>query len=527
MSLSGVLTMYKTKCSALRLLALLCLMITLPVEAKGEARKDKHKPIPPSTTSAKGINTIIDGSFEAGVENPHWVSTSTFFGTVLCSEFSCGFGEGTAGPRTGSIWAWFGGIGEGETGTLAQQLTLHSGYSATLEFYLWIGARDPNGTDYLKLELGEVEIFNVLESSSTYYNGYTRVSIDVSAFADGVERTLRFTGVDLAAPVTNINVDDIQLIVTPVTPTATSTPTDQPTFTPVPPTATHTPTDEPTLTSVPPTDEPTLTPVPPTATSTPTDEPTFTPVPPTDEPTLTPEPPTATSTPTDEPTFTPVPPTDEPTLTPVPPTATSTPTDAPTFTPVPPTDEPTLTPEPPTATSTPTDAPTLTPTAPSSSVELLTNGGFEVLGSTQKPDITPWSLKNPSSDKAKCNKPGKLIAYEGNCAFMFRGGAAENSKLKQNAAVSGLSFNAGDRLDLRLYLNTTTSVAQGKLKLRVKYADGTEKGKVTLTLGPTSGYVPIHDSYTLQSSQVAKIKVQIDHQSPTGKVFVDAVSLRW
>ncbi len=139
-------------------------------------------------------------------------------------------------------------------------------------------------------------------------------------------------------------------------PTATSTPTNQPTLTPTP---TSTPTNQPTLT--------------PTPTSTSTNQPTLTPTPTstsTNQPTLTPTP---TSTPTNQPTLTPTPTstsTNQPTLTPTP---TSTPTNQPTLTPTPtstPTNQPTLTP-------TPTSTPTSLPPPPPSCRELVTNGGFE------------------------------------------------------------------------------------------------------------------------------------------------------
>ena len=53
---------------------------------------------------------IQDGSFEAGSPNPFWTESSTNFLTPLCTLADCGDGLGTAGPRTGLVWAWFGGV---------------------------------------------------------------------------------------------------------------------------------------------------------------------------------------------------------------------------------------------------------------------------------------------------------------------------------------------------------------------------------------------------------------------------------
>lgn len=62
-------------------------------------------------------NPVADPSFESGTPNPSWAETSTNFGSPLCSPGTCGF----AGARTGSWWAWFGGIdGMLEEGSLTQ-----------------------------------------------------------------------------------------------------------------------------------------------------------------------------------------------------------------------------------------------------------------------------------------------------------------------------------------------------------------------------------------------------------------------
>ncbi|HEX2619997.1 MAG TPA: ExeM/NucH family extracellular endonuclease, partial [Phototrophicaceae bacterium] len=114
--------------------------------------------------------------------------------------------------------------------------------------------------------------------------------------------------------------------------------------------------------------------------------------------------------------------TDTPTVTETPAdaTATITPSATPsveaTFTSTP---TPSETPGEGTPTNTP-DAPTLTPTATiDAGTELLVNGGFEAKTGNGKPDLTPWTLKNAVGDKIKCDV---TIAFEGTCAFLFKGG---------------------------------------------------------------------------------------------------------
>ena len=142
----------------------------------------------------------------------------------------------------------------------------------------------------------------------------------------------------------------------PLTPTATSTPTNTPTATP-----TNTPTNTPTAT---PTNTPTATPTN-TPTSTPTNTPTATP---TNTPTNTP-----TATPTNTPTATP---TNTPTSTPTN-TPTATPTNTPTATPTnTPTNTPTATP---TNTPTPTATPSSTPEPGCAYISIKLNGFIPAL----------------------------------------------------------------------------------------------------------------------------------------------------
>ncbi|HEX2618600.1 MAG TPA: hypothetical protein VHL11_00600, partial [Phototrophicaceae bacterium] len=167
---------------------------------------------PHSAVVSRGTDTIDDGSFEAGAsgDSPNWIETSTLFGTPLCTADFCGTGGGTAGPRTGTVWAWFGGAsGGGEDGTMTQSLTINDlgTGTASLEFYLWIGSFDAAGTDSLVVTLGGDTLFTTLETNATYQAGYTLVSIDVSSYDDGVARDLVLEGTDLAGANSNLNVD--------------------------------------------------------------------------------------------------------------------------------------------------------------------------------------------------------------------------------------------------------------------------------------------------------------------------------
>jgi hypothetical protein len=166
---------------------------------------------------------------------------------------------------------------------------------------------------------------------------------------------------------------------------------------------------------------------------------------------------------------------------------------------------------------------TYTPTTTQvTTVELLMNGSFEDAASGI-PD--GWTPKNATSDKQKCNKLGKIIAFEGECAYQFKGSLNENSKLQQVVDLSGVIISAGDTLTLSGYVHAKGTV-KASVKVRVSYASLDEKGKITVKLNtPTTGYQPLSSSPLLITDDVTGVKVQLANQSPSGKILFDAIGL--
>ncbi|MBC8100013.1 MAG: hypothetical protein H7Y11_11270 [Armatimonadetes bacterium] len=191
------------------------------------------------------------------------------------------------------------------------------------------------------------------------------------------------------------------------------------------------------------------------------------------------------------------------------------------------TDTPTHTPTE-TASATLTETPTTTPSAtttPRPSVELLTNGGFESKLTDGKPDLLPWAGIGLVGDKIKCNKPGKVIARSGDCAFKFKGSETEASKIRQDVNLAGFSFQLFDELDMRVFIRATSETTAGKVKLTVKYGDGTPKGKVSFDLLQTSAYTRFGGVYTLLSTNLTRIRVQVSYRAISGKIYADDASL--
>ncbi|MDZ4860894.1 MAG: hypothetical protein SGI88_18115 [Candidatus Hydrogenedentes bacterium] len=167
--------------------------------------------VTPHHAAIAGSN-LADGGFEAGRFAGVWKEASTNFDTPICSFAVCGDGSGTAEARSGSFWAWFGGSDDNvEKAKLQQNVRFPSGGNATLQFYLWIGDSSPDGKDWLRVFIDGDRVFNVKESSNQYDDGYTLVSIDVSAYADGAKHKLLFKNKCTGDGNSNFNLDDVSI----------------------------------------------------------------------------------------------------------------------------------------------------------------------------------------------------------------------------------------------------------------------------------------------------------------------------
>lgn len=156
---------------------------------------------------------IADPSFEAfdGVDDPYWDEASTNFATPLCQSLAaCGGASVYAGPHSGNAWAWFGGTPVTETASLSQTITFPMSGSVTLAFYFWIGAADTGSgaDDVFEARLDGLPLFQTNATEQSQYPTYTLVSLDASAYADGLAHTVQFVA-NTSGQVVNFNVDDV------------------------------------------------------------------------------------------------------------------------------------------------------------------------------------------------------------------------------------------------------------------------------------------------------------------------------
>jgi hypothetical protein len=184
----------------------------------------------PTTVQTASVTVTVKDTTNA-------TGTTSFTWTVNAPGGTCsgqklgnpGFETGTASPWTassgvvdnsaseashsGSWKAWLDGYGSTHTDTLSQSVTIPSGCTATLTFWLHIdSAETTTSTQYDKLtvKLGSTTLATY--SNLNKASGYTQKSFNVSSFA-GQTVTLLFTGTEDSSLQTSFVIDDTALTI--------------------------------------------------------------------------------------------------------------------------------------------------------------------------------------------------------------------------------------------------------------------------------------------------------------------------
>lgn len=189
------------------------------------------------TPSCTPANIILDGGFEnGGLPSTIWndPQSSTNFVTPLCNA-ACGTGGGASPPRTGSIWAWFGGIPSPETARLGQTIAIPVGV-VSLRFWMRIGTVNAPFTDVLNVKIDDVTVQSYVEPPAAEPI-YTERIIDLSAFADGSSHNIQFEYIGPSNATGSFVVDDVTLLAIGAgcsSPTPSGTATVTPPSSPIP-----------------------------------------------------------------------------------------------------------------------------------------------------------------------------------------------------------------------------------------------------------------------------------------------------
>ncbi|WP_406165246.1 hydrolase [Streptomyces sp. NBC_00996] len=146
--------------------------------------------------------------------NPGFESASSSW-TASSGVITTDTGEAA---RTGSYKAWLDGYGSAHTDTLSQSVTIPSGCSATLSFYLHVDtAETTTSTAYDTLK---AQVLNssgtVLSTLATYSNlnaasGYTQRTFSLGTAYAGQTVTIKFTGTEGSMLQTSFVIDDTAL----------------------------------------------------------------------------------------------------------------------------------------------------------------------------------------------------------------------------------------------------------------------------------------------------------------------------
>ena len=165
------------------------------------------------TDPVPGGNVVADPSFEAGSPNPSWTEASSNFGTPLCTVADCGNGTGT-GPHTGAWWSWFGGIAAYEAGSVSQSVTMPSGGSASLSFWVEQTVCSGASADYLEVNMDGTQLWSTNGAAPECGTlGYRQVTVDVGAYANGAAHTLEFNSeiFGTGGALSNFFLDDVEI----------------------------------------------------------------------------------------------------------------------------------------------------------------------------------------------------------------------------------------------------------------------------------------------------------------------------
>ncbi len=175
--------------------------------------EDTGPPLPTCTPTQLLSDSGLESSNPDTGANAFWTSTSTTFTTSLCKGSSCGVGGdgGTALPRNGDGWAWFGLTPNPETGTLSQSVVIPSGSPRHLNFFLRRGFTSAPLDAVLRVKVDGTTL-RTFDEPATAESAYIGRSVNLSAFANGASHSIQFEYVNPSGSgKSNFVVDDLTI----------------------------------------------------------------------------------------------------------------------------------------------------------------------------------------------------------------------------------------------------------------------------------------------------------------------------
>ena len=183
--------------------------------------------IVPTGSANAATNYVQDPSLEgAYVSTAIWQQSSTNSDTPLCKVVDCTNGGGTAGPHTGLVWAWFGGLDwsdlenvSPEDADLSQMVTFPNSCGASLQFYFWIGEAAGDANDVFNALIDGTAVFTANATQQSTYPNYKLVTINADAYANGAVHKVEFFSHTIrhnssSTQTVTFNLDDIAVVPT-------------------------------------------------------------------------------------------------------------------------------------------------------------------------------------------------------------------------------------------------------------------------------------------------------------------------
>ena len=114
----------------------------------------------------------------------------------------------------------------------------------------------------------------------------------------------------------------------------------------------------------------------------------------------------------------------------------------------------------------------------------------------------------------------------GSWGFQFKGGANENAKLTQKANVAYYGIDSSDQLTFSAEYRAPRANIQLRAIATIIYdpALGLPKDKITLTAVQNTNFTVMSSNF-VPDAAVSKVKVDVVHQSASGKAWIDNVQL--
>ena len=166
---------------------------------------------------AGAAEVLQDGGFEQSTgtpapTSPAWEQFDSTWPNVICVVGgNCGEDDEFVLPRTGTHWAYFGGVDVlGHNSYLQQQVTITPD-RATLTYWYKDGWGSAPYTAVLNVKVDGVVVKQHQEIDNPPA-AYELQTVDLSAYADGGQHTLRFDYVNDSALATFFQIDDISLV---------------------------------------------------------------------------------------------------------------------------------------------------------------------------------------------------------------------------------------------------------------------------------------------------------------------------